>query len=77
MEGDFWNDPIHRICRKERPCIWCGEKISKGSNYMVQSGKFYGEFQTNHWHPECFEYFGENDEDGEFIPFDNPRGEQV
>lgn len=52
---------------KEHPCIWCRDKINKGEKYLYVAGVFYGEFQANHWHPECKaasdQYFQEDGEE--------------
>jgi hypothetical protein len=36
-------------------CAWCGQHILKGEVYNRQSGVYDGDFQCNHWHPECWE----------------------
>ena len=60
---------------KRHRCIWCGESIPVGTRYIKEFGKFEGDLQHNHWHPECrdasAEYF--NGGEDEFIPFDNER----
>lgn len=64
-----------RISRRDRPCIWCPEKILKGEKYVRESSTFYREFQDHSWHPECLaaarEAFGENEE---FFPHEHKRG---
>ncbi|GAC1478406.1 MAG: hypothetical protein NVS1B6_19740 [Steroidobacteraceae bacterium] len=41
------------VARKSHRCIWCGEPINKGEKYKYTTGIFDGDFQANHWHPEC------------------------
>lgn len=41
--------------RKERPCIWCREKIAAGEMYVRSAVIVEGEFQANAYHPECLE----------------------
>lgn len=66
----YWNVEQTRISRKERDCVWCGETILKGDKYIFQSGIMEGEWQNNHYHPECFECL---DYQCEFIPHENDR----
>jgi len=50
---------IHRHqCRKEhqRPCEWCGEKISPG-DYWIKNVTMGGEFSAITFHEECHDAF--------------------
>jgi len=63
------------IARKDHRCIWCGQKIEKGTKYRSEQSVFDGEFQNHHWHEECDraaqEYFRYGEE--EFEPYGNER----
>lgn len=63
-----------RKAAKPHRCVWCGEPINKGETYSYQAGLFDGEFQSNHYHPECWEAtaLDPDAEDG-FMPHENPR----
>ena len=41
--------------RKDHRCIWCGQLIPKGENYIRESSIFENDFQDHKWHPECHE----------------------
>ncbi len=73
--GDYFNNPQTRISRKSRTCVWCGEEILSKDKYIFQSGIMDGDWQNNHYHPECFEYLCKTGEI-EFIPHDNERPKQ-
>lgn len=67
------------MARKDHKCIWCGQAIPKGTEYIAERSVFDGEMQNHHWHPECLEdcklaYAGESE--WEFIPYDNERPAQ-
>lgn len=67
-----------RQARKSRRCIWCGESIPAASQYVHEAGVYDGDFQWNHFHPECHEakdrFFLENDGDDSFSPWEFVRG---
>lgn len=62
--------------RKAHRCIWCAQDIAVGEAYDYVTGVSYGDFQANHWHPECkdaaWKELKESGED-EFTPWDNAR----
>jgi len=39
--------------RKDHRCMWCGEPIPKGARASRTFGKWQGEVQYRHMHPEC------------------------
>lgn len=65
------------VARKQYRCIWCPEKIDKGTKHVHESSKYDGDFQDHRWHLECYaasrKYFSENGE-CEFMPHENRRG---
>lgn len=70
--SDFFNDPTQHRSRRNRPCIYCGEPINKGDVYTNQTGRYDGEWQTNHYHQECFQDLCDSG-DREFCPYSNER----
>lgn len=56
-------------------CIWCGELILPGQQYVREFSTYQGDVQKHKWHPECrdasAEYFREVDD--EFSPHDMER----
>lgn len=46
-------DSSVRIARKKYRCIWCGERIQKGDNYVRETGVNDGDFFAQKYHPEC------------------------
>jgi hypothetical protein len=62
---------------KNHQCCWCGESVKAGSVAQYRAYKFYGEFQADYLHAECYEAMRETDdfilEDG-FFPGDFERG---
>lgn len=56
-------------------CIWCGESILPGQQYVREFSTYEGDVQKHKWHPECRdaseEYFREVD--NEFSPHDMER----
>jgi hypothetical protein len=62
--------------RKTHKCIWCGQPIEAGKQYVYVAYRFLGDFQTNKFHPECVKPCEEecSDGDGEFMPYENARG---
>ncbi len=60
------------IARKQHKCIWCGEKIEPGFEYMRQRSVFDGVFQNHAWHPECNDDFIEEG-DTEFTAYSAER----
>ena len=66
----------NRKARKPHRCIWCGQAIIVGEQYIHIRGVMDGDMQTDAWHPEC--RTGAADEcgtsgDWEFTAFDNER----
>lgn len=72
MSQDFWAPSTEHRAAKRHRCIWCGEHIEQGERHCRQSGVFYGEFQTNRWHLECWDA-AEFSVDDEFMPHENER----
>lgn len=62
---------------KDHICIWCGEAINKGDKYFRQTGIFDGDFQSNAWHPECFDDGLVHDIEDGFVPYENERPKSV
>lgn len=62
------------VARKTYRCIWCGEEIHKGEQYVRTFTNYDGDAQDCKWHNECVEYLEAND-DGtiEFCAFSNER----
>lgn len=60
---------------KAHTCIWCGEGIAVGDTYIRQVLVYDGDFQSNAYHPECFDLIGDCDLglDEGFSPYGNPR----
>lgn len=42
-----------RTARKPHRCIWCWQRIAKGERYEYEAGINDGDFQSQHFHPEC------------------------
>ncbi len=64
--------------RKEHRCIWCGQSILKGTQYVAERSVFDGEMQNHHWHPECLEdcqLTNAGECQWEFYPYENERPE--
>lgn len=62
--------------RIPRKCIWCGEAISVGDTYVRVTQTNEGDFQVNHFHPECYTDMVSDEfvrQDGEFYAYENPR----
>ncbi len=65
------------VARKDHHCIWCGEKILKGNEYIYERSVFDGDMQNHHWHEECLDDARDNsDYEWEFIPYSNERPRQ-
>jgi len=62
--------------RKPHRCIWCGQLIEVGERYVYVAYRFLGDFQTNHFHPECVKPCEAAcaETEGEFMPYENARG---
>ena len=41
--------------RKQHGCIWCPEPIAVGERYKRQASVYCGDFQSNKYHPECWD----------------------
>ena len=66
------------IARKDHRCIWCGEKIPKGEQYVAERSVFDGDMQNHHWHQECLEDVHENNDTAwEFMPYSNERPKTI
>jgi hypothetical protein len=63
------------IARKDHRCIWCGQSIPKGSQYVYEVSVFDGDMQNHHWHEECLKSARTNNDEGEweFMPWSNER----
>lgn len=75
MSYQLISERSHKALKRYR-CIWCGESILIGSQYVREFSRYDGDTQRHNWHPECKrvanEYFmGEGE--SEFFPFDNER----
>ena len=65
------------IARKSHRCIWCGQTISKGEQYVAERSVFDGDMQNHHWHYECLNDAHQNtDYEWEFAPYSNERPEE-
>jgi hypothetical protein len=69
------SERTHKALKRYR-CIWCGESILAGQQYVREFSTYCGDIQRHNWHPECKEaadaYFQEGHDD-EFSPWDNER----
>ena len=69
------SERAHKALKRYR-CIWCGEQIPIGTQYVREFSVYDGDVQKHKWHPECKgaaeEFFRENGED-EFSPWENER----
>ena len=64
------------IARKDHKCIWCGQKIAKGEQYIAERSTYDGEMQNHHWHSECLadcRTVNANEGTWEFSPYENER----
>ena len=62
------------IARKEHRCIWCGQMIHKGDQYIAERSVFDGDMQNHHWHYECLtDARSGQDSEWEFMPYSNER----
>lgn len=64
------------VARKDHKCIWCGQRIPKGEQYVAERSVFDGEMQNHHWHQECLADARENNDkygEWDFMPYDNER----
>lgn len=70
--SNFHNQRNVARTRKAYQCVWCHQRIEKGSPCVVTSGVFEGDFFRGRYHPECSEavtrYYRENRCWGEEIP---------
>ena len=62
------------VARKPHKCIWCGQAIEAGAEYIDERSVYDGNMQNFAWHPECrrdsmvhFQY------EEEFEPYENAR----
>lgn len=65
---------------KRHRCIWCGEHIEPGENYLREKSVYDGQHQNHAWHHECHDAAQEDFRSGdcEFTPYqaDRPQKEQ-
>lgn len=76
MSCQVLSDNDH-TARKAHDCIWCREKIEIGQIYHVQVVVHEGDWQSNKYHPECFQAaidFWREDLDGDFDAHAFERG---
>lgn len=61
--------------RKPRPCEWCWQTIPAGERHFHFVGRWQGDWQDWRMHAECLRAkWGCGNDEGEFVPGDNPRG---
>lgn len=69
------SERAHKAFKRYR-CIWCGESILPGQQYVREFSTYCGDIQRHNWHPECKgaaeDFFREEGED-EFSPYENER----
>lgn len=58
--------------RKNHRCIWCGQSILKGFEYLLVIVEWEGGLETQKWHEECYGCAAA-DCDEEFLPYSNER----
>lgn len=64
-----------RKARKKHVCIWCGDGIIPGEEYVDRVYRWEGEFTADKMHPECHRAMQDSDEACEgFEPFQHKRG---
>lgn len=66
-----------RKAAKDHRCVWCGQKIPKGTSHVHERSKYDGDFQNHRWHGECIDAmreYGRKTGDWEFEYHGNPRG---
>lgn len=51
----FFNITRVKACRKPTRCYWCDEIIEIGQPKITTATVFEGDFQSNNFHPECFD----------------------
>jgi hypothetical protein len=75
MTTDLTNKTVK--CRKEHKCEWCAEKILSNESALYRTYLFDGEFNSEHFHPECYEALQNSDlgYDNVFYPMTQKRGE--
>lgn len=61
---------------KQHQCIWCGQAIDKGSEYVRENSIYCGSWQNFAWHHECDAYtqdevFSKGEDD--FMAYSNER----
>lgn len=57
MSWDFYDSTNIKKTRKDHTCELCGLKIPKGSNCFYYTGKWEGDFASDHNHNECRELY--------------------
>ncbi len=58
-----------RRARKQHQCIWCGEPIEPGEDYMLEETLQYASIQARKWHPECLKAWHEEADGCELAKF--------
>lgn len=66
------------VARKQHRCIWCPEPIMPKETLIRACGIYDGDFQSDVFHPECWEaknrYFQMGQDDDSFMPHEFKRG---
>lgn len=74
----FVTQPIIRTAKKDHKCIWCAEKIEKGTVYSHWKSVD-DSWVASRCHPECFDDLQEECQfnGGEFMPYCGERPRDV
>lgn len=72
--SEFKNKEVK--CRKKHNCSWCGEIIEIGEKAQHRVGKYYGDFYSDYFHPECNEAILKSEllPDEEYQAYEQQRG---
>jgi hypothetical protein len=63
--------------RKRYRCTGCWEFIEAGEKHRHQVGIFDGDFNSNRWHPECFDFALDGETEMEVTPGQFSRSEAL